>query len=100
MKKVNKSAPIFLRGEVAAILDVKPLTIYNRELRKQYPPAKRDLNNYRIYTLEDVIQLQLLTFGQCDPKRIFEVLYDKGYTDVKSVTAMVAEVLNKKLAYE
>lgn len=100
MKKVNKSVPQFKRSEVASILNVTPLTIYNREVKKQYPKARRDLNNYRIYSLDDVLNLQLLTFGHCDPKPIFEMLYDKGYTDVKHVTSMVSEALNKKLAYE
>lgn len=100
MKKVNKSIPIFKRSEVASILGVTPLTIYNRELKKLYPRAKRDLNNYRIYSLDDVLNLQLLTYQQCDPKPIFEILYDKGYTDVKYVTSLVSEALNKKLAYE
>lgn len=96
----NKGLPLFKRAEVASILNVTPLTIYNREQRKQYPAARRDLNNYRIYSLEDVFNLQLLTYNHCDPKPVLRCMYDKGYTDPKTASKIVSDALNKKLAYE
>lgn len=91
------SNPIFTRGEVAKILNVTPLTIANREKCNKYPEPKRDLNNYRIYTLNDVLNLQLLTYKALDPKPIISVLYDKGYRDTKELGKIMDSALSKKM---
>ena len=70
MQSKKLSEPIFTRSELAQILNVSPLTIANREKSKKYPNPKRDLNKYRIYTLNDVLNLQLLTYSYIDPKPI------------------------------
>lgn len=81
--------PIFTRGELARILNVTPLTVANRERRGQYPLPRRDLNQYRIYNLQDVLHLQVLTYSRIDPRPIISVLYDKGYHDQKQVQALI-----------
>lgn len=81
--------PIFSRGDVAKILNVTPLTIANREKASKYPLPKRDLNNYRIYTLSDVLHLQMLTYHGHDSRPILSLLYDKGYRDMKQVVRLV-----------
>jgi len=91
------SSPIFTRGEVAKILNVTPLTIANRERSNKYPEAKRDLNNYRIYTLNDVLNLQLLTYKSLDPKPIISVLYDKGFKDAKELGKIMDGALSRKM---
>jgi DNA-binding transcriptional MerR regulator len=88
--------PVFSRGDVAKILNVTPLTIANRENRNQYPRPKRDLNNYRIYTLNDVFNLQLLTFQHIDTRPILSLLYDKGYHDAKETTQIVDRALARR----
>jgi hypothetical protein len=90
------SEPIFSRGEVAKILGVTPITIANREKNTKYPPADRDLNNYRIYTLADILNLQLLTFSKIDGAPVVSILYDKGYTNVKDVVRLVDEAISKR----
>jgi hypothetical protein len=94
MPKKNSSQPVFNRSEVAKILNVSTLTIANRERDKKYPNPKRDLNNYRVYTINDILNLQLLTYDHIDPKPIISVLYDKGYRDSK----MLAQIIDEALA--
>jgi DNA-binding transcriptional MerR regulator len=89
--------PMFTRGEVAKILNVTPLTIANREKSEKYPDPKRDLNNYRIYTLNDVLNLQLLTYKALDPKPIISILYDKGFKDAKELGRIMDGALSRKM---
>lgn len=89
--------PIFTRGEVAKILNVTPLTIANREKSDKYPEPKRDLNDYRIYTLNDVLNLQLLTYKALDPKPIISILYDKGFKDAKELGKIMDGALSRKM---
>lgn len=89
--------PVFSRSEVAEILNITTLTISNREKNKKYPQPKRDINNYRIYTLNDVFNLQLLTYNAIDPKPIVSILYDKGYNDIKALGQMIDSALSKRV---
>lgn len=93
MPKSKSSQPTFNRSEVAKILNISTLTIANREKNKKYPDPKRDLNNYRVYTINDVLNLQLITYNHLDPKPIISVLYDKGYRDTKSLSQMIDEAM-------
>lgn len=94
--------PIFTRGDVAKILNVTPLTIANREKPKsdgsagKYPQPKRDLNNYRIYTLNDVLNLQRLTYNAIDTRPIMSLLYDKGWRDMKQLGQIMDQALNRQ----
>lgn len=94
-----KLNPTFKRNEVAQILGVTRLTISNREKKKLYPIPQRDLNGYRIYSLDDVLNLQLISFGRVNPKPIFEILFEKGYDDPQEASRIVSEALKKRLAY-
>lgn len=96
MQSKKISEPIFTRSEVAQILNVSPLTIANREKNKKYPSPKRDLNKYRIYTLNDVLNLQLITYSYIDPKPIISILYDKGFRDTKMLGEMIDQALSKR----
>jgi DNA-binding transcriptional MerR regulator len=96
LNKLNSSEPIFTRSEVAQILNVTTLTVSNREKNKKYPSPRRDLNNYRVYTLNDVFNLQLLTYSHIDPKPIISILYDKGYSDIKALGQMIDSALSKR----
>lgn len=89
--------PIFTRGEVAKILNVTPLTIANREKSGKYPESKRDLNNYRIYSLNDILNLQLLTYKSLDPQPIISMLYDKGYKDKRELGRIMDSALSRKV---
>jgi hypothetical protein len=86
--------PKFTRKDVARILNVTTLTIANREKAGKYPPPRRDLNQYRIYSLKDVINLQRITYGVIDNRPIMSILYDKGYDDPKIVAKMLDTVEN------
>lgn len=97
MPKSKSVIPSFNRSEVAKILNVTTLTVANREKSKRYPEAKRDLNNYRIYTINDVLNLQLLTYNQIDPKPIISVLYDKGYRDTKLLAEIIDEAMSNRV---
>lgn len=96
MTKINNQEPIFTRSEVSQILNVTTLTVSNREKNKKYPLPRRDLNNYRIYTLNDVFNLQLITYSHIDPKPIISILYDKGYSDIKALGQMIDAALSKR----
>jgi DNA-binding transcriptional MerR regulator len=98
MQSKKLSEPIFTRSDLAQILNVSPLTIANREKSKKYPNPKRDLNKYRIYTLNDVLNLQLLTYSYIDPKPIISILYDKGYKDSKVLGEMIDQALSKRVS--
>jgi hypothetical protein len=97
MTKTRYSEPVFTRSEVAQILNVTTLTVSNREKNNKYPDPKRDLNNYRLYTLNDVFNLQLITYDAIDPKPIISILYDKGYNDVKKLGQMIDSALSKRV---
>lgn len=96
MAKQKMTEPIFTRSEVAQILNVSTLTIANREKNKKYPEPRRDLNNYRVYTLNDIFNLQLITFNHLNPKPIISVLFDKGYRDTKMLGEMIDNVLSRR----
>lgn len=89
--------PIFKRSEVANILNVSTLTISNREKSNKYPDPKRDINGYRTYSINDVLNLQLITYNQIDPKSIISVLYDKGYTDPKILSQIIDEAMSNRV---
>ncbi len=97
MPKNKTSIPSLNRSEVAKILNVSTLTIANREKNKRYPEPRRDLNNYRIYTINDVLNLQLITFNHIDPKPIISVLYDKGYRDTKLLAEIIDEAMSNRV---
>lgn len=96
MARTIYSEPVFSRSEVAQILNITTLTISNREKNKKYPTPKRDINNYRVYTLNDVFNLQLITYSAIDPKPIVSILYDKGYNDIKALGQMIDSALSKR----
>jgi len=98
MSKTHYSEPTFTRSEVAQILNVTTLTVSNREKNSKYPQPKRDMNNYRIYTLNDVFNLQLITYKVIDPKPIISILYDKGFNDVKKLGQMIDSALSKRIS--
>lgn len=97
MSKIKSAIPAFNRSEVAKILNVTTLTVANREKSSRYPEPKRDLNNYRIYTINDVLNLQLLTYNHIDPKPIISVLYDKGYRDTKLLAEIIDEAMSNRV---
>lgn len=96
MARTIYSEPAFSRSEVAQILNITTLTISNREKNKKYPTPKRDINNYRVYTLNDLFNLQLITYGSIDPKPIVSILYDKGFNDIKALGQMIDSALSKR----
>lgn len=96
MSKQSITEPVFTRSEVAQILNVSTLTISNREKNSKYPEPRRDLNNYRIYTLNDVFNLQLITYNYIDPKPIISIMYDKGYDDIKKLGVMIDNALSRR----
>ena len=96
MAKSKLTEPIFTRSEIAEILNVSTLTIANREKNKKYPEPKRDMNNYRVYTLNDVFNLQLITYNHINPKPVISVLFDKGYKDTKVLGEMIDGVLSRR----
>lgn len=96
MSKQSVTEPVFTRSEVAQILNVSTLTIANREKNNKYPEPKRDLNNYRIYTLNDIFNLQLITYSYIDPKPIISIMYDKGYEDIKMLGIMIDNALSRR----
>lgn len=96
MSKQSVTEPVFTRSEVAQILNVSTLTIANREKNNKYPEPKRDLNNYRIYTLNDIFNLQLITYSYIDPKPIISIMYDKGYEDIKVLGTMIDNALSRR----
>lgn len=84
--------PKLSRKDVASILNCTPLTISNREKTGKYPPPSRDLNNYRVYSLKDVINLQRITYGRVNYNTIISVLFDKGYKNMKEVGKLIDSI--------
>jgi transcriptional regulator with XRE-family HTH domain len=98
LTRTTYQEPIFTRSEIAQILNVTTLTVSNREKNNKYPSPKRDLNNYRIYSLNDVFNLQLITYSAIDPKPIISILFDKGYNDIKALGQMIDSALSKRMS--
>lgn len=97
MSNKKSPQPTFTRSEVAKVLNISTLTIANREKQKKYPSPKRDLNNYRIYTINDVLNLQLVTYNHIDPKPLISVLYDKGYRDTKHLAQIIDDAISSRV---
>lgn len=95
-KRVTSAEPTFTRGEVAKILNVDPQTIANREKAKVYPEPKRGANNYRIYTLNDLLNLQVISLKAADPRPIVSHLYDKGWRDMREIGKMMERALKRQ----
>lgn len=91
----NDIMPLFSRGEVAKILRVVPITIANRETKGIYPTPTRDLNQRRIYTIEDILLLQVISFGKIEPSSIMTLLHDKGYKNPKEAAALIDNAIKK-----
>lgn len=87
--------PRFRRGDVARILGCRIATIANREKSGMYPPARREANNYRTYSIDDVLALQFITTGVIDTRAIADVLYDKGYTNRRDVIHLLDQALQR-----
>lgn len=86
------------RKDLADILGITTLTIANREQRGIYPPARRAANNYRVYTLADVLKLQLISHGGTDMYTILAILHTKGYLNPKEVIEYLDETYREVLA--
>lgn len=102
--KPEETEPSFTRGDVAKILNISPLTVANREKSQnghppKYPEPKRDLNNYRVYTLSDVLNLQIISYGLIDTRPIISILYDKGWRDTKALGKLMERALNQKRGF-
>lgn len=54
------------------------------------------MNSYRIYTLNDIFNLQLITYNLIDPKPVISILYDKGYRDTKFLGEMIDIVISRR----
>jgi hypothetical protein len=93
---LNGVEPVFTRGDLAKILNVSTLTVANREKSGKYPPPRRDLNNFRIYNLSEIFNLQIITYGAVDPSSIISVLWDKGYRNKKDLARVIDNALSKK----
>ena len=78
-----ENAPEFFRGDVAKILGCTTLTIRNQEARKTFPEARRAANGYRLYSLVDVIRLQMLYNKHINLNAILSALWDKKYRDIE-----------------
>jgi hypothetical protein len=87
--------PVYLqRSDVATILNCSILTISNREKKGIYPEPLRDsANNYRKYTLIDVFNLQMITYGKIFLSPIVSVLFDAGYKNMAALDIYIREQL-------
>lgn len=88
---------VFHKSDVARILGVTNNTITNRERSGRYPPPRRDLNGHRVYSINDVLNLQLLTYELVDPRPIASILFDKGIRDPKIVSQMLDQALARRV---
>jgi hypothetical protein len=50
-----------------------------------------------ILALNDVLNLQLITYNMIDPKPIISVLYDKGYKDTKLLAEIIDEAMSNRV---
>ena len=85
------------RSSVAKILNRTTQTLANREKQGKFPPARRGANNYRYYSLVDVLRLQEL-----DPKikvimlqPILAELWDLGYQDERKMSIIIQNALRE-----
>jgi DNA-binding transcriptional MerR regulator len=89
--------PLFKRAEVARMLGIGMRTVTRREAAKKYPPARRDMNGYRTYSVNEVLNLQLLTYGQTNPRVIAEMLYEKHWSDPKTVAQLLDAAMARRM---
>lgn len=93
-KSIQLDSVTLSRSEVASILNCSALTIGNREKSGKYPEPKRnDTNNYRYYTLLDVLNLQYIENGKIDLPPLLSVLHDKGMTDFAELNPKINALL-------
>lgn len=55
------------------------------------------MNNYRVYNLNEVMNLQLLTYNMVDPRPIAAVLFDKGWRDPKLVSQLLDAAMARRV---
>ena len=80
----------FTRKEVAEILGCTVLTISNREKSGTYPqPSRNPTNNYRFYSLSDIMRLQKITLNGIVVGPILAKLWDRGYRDPAKCEAIL-----------
>lgn len=79
-----QAPPYFNRTDVARILNCSVLTIRNQEKAHRFPEPRRSSNNYRIYTLADVIRLQVIYHNSPNFNAILSILWDKGWQNAEA----------------
>jgi DNA-binding transcriptional MerR regulator len=89
------SAPYFSRSDVAKILNCSVLTVRNQESKGSFPEPQRAANNYRIYTIADVINLQFIYHKAYNFNAILSILWDKGYTDADQCRVWVVAAMEE-----
>lgn len=92
---MTQSGPTFTIGDAARALDVNISTVRENERLANIPKARRSAGDQRIYSLYELIQLQLIMRQHIDTTVLASLLYDKGYTNVKQVDRMLNKAINQ-----
>lgn len=99
MNKETITDIVFTRSTVANMLFCTALTIRNREKSGVYPEAVRDAeNNYRIYTLDDVFNMMVVTYNEIYLKPVIVEFWNKGFRDANQVWAHIITARDEFLA--
>lgn len=59
------------------------------------PNANRNHANRRVYSLRDLMQLQLIMNREIDSQVLASILHDKGYDNLKQVNKLLSQALGE-----
>ena len=72
MAKLNLPAGYFSHGEAATRVGVTKNTLFLWEKHRKIDKARRDRNNYRVYTADDIAKIKAFKNRITDPIQVAE----------------------------
>lgn len=94
----DNSQLVFSISDLAKALNRSENSIRYSEQSHTIPLAARTESNQRVYSLRDMMHLQLILNQTVDMKSLAEVLQEKGYKNTKQIDKMLNQVLSELTA--
>lgn len=95
---VDNSQLVFTISDLAKALNRSENSIRYSEQSHTIPLAARSESNQRVYSLRDMMHLQLILNQTVDMKSLAEALQEKGYKSTKQIDKMLTQAFNELTA--
>lgn len=94
----DNSQLVFSISDLAKALNRSENSIRYSEQSHTIPLASRTESNQRVYSLRDMMHLQLILNQAVDMKSLAEALQEKGYKSSKQINKMLNQAFNELTA--